>query len=85
MSFEYNTAVMDNVWVASEEIDLSKDADIFNGTLPNKYPSVVLMHVVVHGDTTSLRIMLVVSLTSVPSNRATDIRGTSVPLWAGVE
>ena len=77
-------ALMDNVWVPSEEIGLSKDTDIFNGTLPNKYPSVVRVHVLVHDDK-SLRIMLVVSLTSVPSKRATDIRGTSVPLGAGVE
>ena len=72
-------ALMDNVWVPSEEIGLSKDTDIFNGILPKRDPSVVLLQFFVHGDNESSRIMLVVSLTSVPSKRAIDIRGTSVP------
>ena len=82
---EYNLAIMASLWVASEEIGLSKDTDIFNGTLPKKDPSVVLLQFFVHGENESSRKMLVVSLTSVPSIRATDIRGTSVPYEADVE
>ena len=83
--FEYNLAIMASLWVASEEICLSNDIDIFKGTLPKRDPSEVLLQFFVHGENESSRIMLVVSLTSVPSRRATDIRGTSVPYGAGVE
>ena len=82
---EYNLAIMASLWVASVEIGLSKDTDIFNGTLPKRDPSEVLLQFFVHGENESSRLMLVVSLTSVPSRRATDIRGTSIPYGADVE
>ena len=79
MSFEYNLAIIASLWVASEDIGLSKAKDIFNGILPKRDLSVVLLQFFVHGDIESSRVMFMVSLTSVPSKRVTDIRGISVP------